>query len=72
MVRAVEDSWSADGNSWSQPTDILWLMGDNHEIIEQLDLKSGIAEWTFATAGTYRYCSGGCWDPPDWGVIHFK
>lgn len=62
--------WSASGRSWSGvSTDILWLMDENYGVLEKLDLAGGIAKRTFETAGTYRYCSGGCWDPPDFGVI---
>ncbi len=63
--------WSATGASWSGvPTDSLWLMDEDFGVIETLDLSSGLAKRTFETAGTYRYCSGVCWDSPDFGVIH--
>jgi hypothetical protein len=63
--------WSASGTSWSGvPTNFLWLMDANYSVIEQIDFTSGLAKREFNTPGTYRYCSGGCWDPPDFGVIH--
>lgn len=63
--------WSASGTSWSGVrTDILWLMDANYRVFAQLDLTSGVAKRRFETPGTYWYCAGGCWDPPDSGVIH--
>jgi len=34
-----------------------------------VDVSSGSGTRRFETPGTVRYCSGGCWDPPDYGVI---
>jgi hypothetical protein len=35
-------------------------------------LSSGSATRRFTTPGTYHYCSGGCWDPPDFGVVYVQ
>jgi plastocyanin len=65
--------WRASGISWSlAPTETLWLMDADYRHLDSLDLRRGSAPRTFDVAGTYRYCSGGCWDPPDFGVIHVK
>lgn len=39
------------------------------ELIE-LALIDRKASHTFDSPGDFHYCSGGCWDSPDWGIIH--
>lgn len=39
------------------------------ENLESLPLRDGRATTKFETRGTFRYCSAGCWDPPDLGVV---
>ena len=57
--------------SWSDvPHRFLYLMNEKYAVLDSLDLRSGSAKRTFVTAGEYRYCSAGCWDPPDFGVVY--
>ena len=54
------------------PSVDLWLLDANYGFLERLDMTGGVAKRTFEVPGKYRYCSGGCWDPPDFGVIHVR
>ncbi|CAN5327580.1 hypothetical protein BH23GEM2_BH23GEM2_20510 [soil metagenome] len=54
------------------PSNDLWLLDANYGVLERLDMTSGVAKWTLDAPGTYRYCSGACWDPPDFGVIYVR
>jgi plastocyanin len=62
--------WAASGTGWGgAPTRTLWLMHADYSDLTELDMSSGIAQFTFDSPGTYRFCSRSCWDPPDFGVI---
>lgn len=62
--------WRAGAVSWAgAPNYNVWLMDASYRDLATLDISSGTASYRFITPGTYNYCSGGCWDPPDWGVI---
>lgn len=63
--------WSvSDSISWAgAPQRTLWLFTSRWRSLDSLDLRGGNATRRFPSAGVYRYCSGGCWDPPDFGTI---
>jgi uncharacterized membrane protein YidH (DUF202 family) len=48
----------------------VYLLDRDYREIASLDLSAGSATRKFVTPGAYRYCSGWCWDPPDFGVIY--
>jgi plastocyanin len=57
--------------SWSEvPHRMLYLLDTMYSVVDSLDLSAGSATREFPTAGEYRYCSAGCWDPPDFGVVY--
>ena len=57
--------------SWSGiPHGRLYLLDQRYEVVDSLDLSTGSATLTPLTAGEYRYCSGACWDPPDYGIVY--
>ncbi len=63
----------ASPRSWSDvPHRMLYLFDDKGKghAVDSLDLRTGFATRKFMTAGVYRYCSAGCWDRPDFGVVH--
>ena len=47
----------------------IYLLDDKYGVVESLSLTDGVAAKTFATPGTYKYCSNACWDPPEFGTI---
>ena len=57
--------------SWSGiPHGRLYLMDKGYAVVDSLDLSTGFATLTFPTEGDYWYCSGACWDPPDYGIVY--
>jgi plastocyanin len=64
--------WETAGPlSWSDvPQRMLYFMDEKYTTVDSLDLSTGSARRAFPTPGDYRYCSAGCWDPPDFGIIH--
>jgi hypothetical protein len=63
-----ETAWP---NIWSTlEQDKLYLLDKDYRGTASLDLTSGSATLKFVTPGAYRYCSGGCWDPRDFGIIY--
>lgn len=57
--------------SWSEvPHEMLYLMDSSYTITDSLDLRTGAATRKLLTPGILRYCSAGCWDPPDHGVVY--
>lgn len=65
--------WAAAPLNWEGvPNTTLYLMDANHAVVDSLDLSSGFAARRFDRPGVVRYCSGGCWDPPDWGVVNIQ
>jgi Big-like domain-containing protein len=62
---------TAGPRSWSDvPHRMLYLMDKSYAVVDSLDLRTGSATLKMLTAGEYRYCSAGCWDPPDYGVVY--
>ncbi len=58
---------------WSGvPHGMLYLLDKDYTIVDSLDLSAGSVTKTFKVSGTFRYCSAGCWDPPDFGVVHVR
>lgn len=51
---------------------MLWFTDADYRVVDSLDLRGGSATRRFETPGTVRYCTGGCWDPQEWGVIHIE
>lgn len=64
--------WETAGPlSWSDvPQRMLYFMDEKYTVVDSLDLSTGSARREFPTPGEYRYCSAGCWDPPDGGIIY--
>lgn len=48
---------------------IYFLSSDYMTTLDSLVLSSGSVTRKFSAVGEHRYCSGGCWDPPDFGLI---
>lgn len=62
--------WHAGPVSWAgTPVHYIWLGDASYNYLETLDVTGGAASFRFTKPGTYNYCAGGCWDPPDFGVI---
>lgn len=62
---------TAGSRSWSDiPHRMLYLLDKGYSIVDSLDLSSGSAALQLTTKGQHRYCSAGCWDPPDFGIIY--
>ena len=62
---------TAGPRSWSDvPHRFLYLMDERYAVVDSLDLSTGSATLKLPTAGEYRYCSAGCWDPPDHGIVY--
>jgi len=63
-------TWIAGLVDWAGvPQETIWIMDKNYQTLERLPLRDGRATKKFETRGTFPYCSGGCWDPPDFGVV---
>lgn len=63
--------WVSGPFSWSGvPNKTVLLMDDYANVIDSVAFEDGLATRRFDKAGRVRYCSGGCWDPPDFGVIY--
>ena len=64
--------WStASQISWSGvPHRMLYLMDKGFAVVDSLDLSTGSATLKILTEGEYNYCSAGCWDSPDYGIIY--
>lgn len=61
---------TAGPRSWSDvPHRMIYLMDRSYAIVDSLDLSTGSATLKMLTKGEYRYCSAGCWDPPDYGIV---
>jgi hypothetical protein len=57
--------------SWSGVAhEKVYLLDQDYREIGSLDLTTGSATLKLVTPGAYRYCSAGCWDPPDFGIIY--
>ena len=63
--------WNAAPVSWAGvPQPVIWLLDEQWRETATIDLTNGSATMRFDKAGIFRYCSGGCWDSPDFGVIN--
>jgi hypothetical protein len=51
------------------PGTSVYLMTDDQEIVETIDLTRGPVTRIFSSPGVFHYCSNACWDPPEWGII---
>jgi plastocyanin len=64
---------TAGPRSWSDvPHRMLYLLDKVYTTVDSLDLSAGSATLKLLTAGDYRYCSAGCWDPPDFGIVYVR
>ena len=61
--------WRSDPDGYSGAAKI-YLSDINDAVFDSLDWNNGSVTHRFAAPGVYRFCSGGCWDPPDGGVIY--
>jgi hypothetical protein len=48
----------------------IWIMDLNYGVRDTVLWKDGIAIYTVRTPGIFRFCSGSCWDPPEFGIIY--
>ena len=67
-------TWSTEQPTTPSGTRVEWLYisEHGHSISDSVDLRSGKGSYRFAKAGTYDFCAGGCWDPPEGGTIYVK
>ncbi len=64
---------TAGPRSWSDvPHRMPYLLDKGYTVVDSLDLSTGSATLKLMTAGEYRYCSAGCWDPPDFGILYVR
>jgi plastocyanin len=62
---------TAGARNWSNvPHRMLYLLDKGYLVVDSLDLSTGSATLKMMTTGEYRYCSAGCWDPPDFGIVY--
>lgn len=62
---------TAGPRSWSDvPHRMLYLLDKRYMAIDSVDLSTGSAKLRLMTRGEHRYCSAGCWDEPDFGIVH--
>lgn len=64
--------WVAPPINWSgsQNTRVFLLDPETYATLDSVDLIGGRGSRKFTTPGAVIFCSGGCWDPPDWGAIY--
>ncbi|MBW8771433.1 MAG: hypothetical protein JF589_16890 [Gemmatimonadetes bacterium] len=57
--------------NWAgQPVTKVWLIERvAFRTVDSLDVRSGTTSYKFATPGAYYYCTGACWDSPDFGLL---
>jgi hypothetical protein len=66
-------AWRIGPIDWAGvPVTHIYLMDERYGVIDSVDVRSGSAERRFESRGLIIYCSGSCWDPPDWGVIYVR
>lgn len=51
------------------PNHHLWVMDAFYHTLADLDISAGIASRVFTEPGTYRYCTGACWDSWDYALL---
>jgi plastocyanin len=62
--------WRSGGVSDSKTNGRIWLLDMNYAVLDSLDSNNGSVTHRFSAPGAYRFCSGSCWDPPDFGIIY--
>lgn len=66
-------AWRIGPIDWAGvPVTHVYLMDERYSVVDSVDVRTGSATRRFESAGLVRYCSGVCWDPPDWGVIYVR
>ena len=71
ILAGDEVEWHAGFIATSgRPVTSVWLWKNQNSLdYDEVNFAGGVARRTFASPGTYTYCSGGCWDPPEFGTI---
>jgi hypothetical protein len=65
--------WRIGEVDWAGlPVKHIYLMDQRYSIVDSVDVRTGSATRRFDSRGFVSYCSGACWDPPDWGVIYVR
>ena len=65
--------WRIGPIDWAGiPAAQIYLMDELYNIVDSVDVRTGSATRRFEARGFISYCSGYCWDPPDWGVIYVR
>jgi hypothetical protein len=64
--------WRTGRVDWQHvPFTTVYLLTENYGYAgDSVDVRSGSGTHKFEKSGTVRYCTNGCWDPPDFGVIY--
>lgn len=66
------------GSSWpGWPVSKVYLSDHSADqmyssISDSVSFSDGLASRRFDRVGDFSFCAGGCWDPPDSGVIHVR
>ena len=66
--------WSSPPLNWTgmPNTRVYLLTADTYAIVDSVELHGGVGLHKFTTPGVVPFCSGGCWDPPDFGVVYVQ
>lgn len=65
--------WHGGVLSWGGvPIDKVWLFDAGYQTLDSIQMINGVARRQFTEPGIVRYCSGACWDPPDYGIIDIR
>ncbi len=70
--------WQAGSHGWSNwPVTKVYLTDHSTDqmysgISDSVSFSNGLASRRFDRVGDFSFCAGGCWDPPDFGVIHVR
>ena len=62
--------WRSGGVSEANLSGTIWLMNMDFTVLATLDSNNGPLTYRISTPGEYRFCSGSCWDPPEFGIIY--
>lgn len=66
-------AWRIGPIDWAGfPVTHVYLMDESYGIVDSVDVRTGSATRRFESRGLVRYCSGICWDPPDYGMIQVR
>ena len=64
--------WRIGALNWEGiPVNYVYVM-DRFNNMDSVAVTNGSAKLRLESRGLYHYCSGVCWDPPDWGVIYVR